>query len=268
MSNFSDLLRHWRHARRLSQLDLALEANVSARHISFLETGRARPSREMITQLGEALTVPLSARNQMLAATGFTPRYETRDWDEAEMAPIRRAIDRTLDRHAPYPGIAIDHLWRLTRMNMPAKQIFGMLGLAEGGSLLELLRNPLLWHVIENWPEVAHHSMMRLRTESTAQGGVPELDAAAAFLAEHADAGHSAGPAVPTVFRFGDQRLAMFGTIAQFGTPEDTTLDTLKIELFFPSEVETERTLEKMFGQPQKGPDASGTTYKTTGHEV
>ncbi|WP_282096368.1 helix-turn-helix domain-containing protein [Epibacterium ulvae] len=249
MTNFSNLLRQWRQTRRLSQLDLALEANVSARHISFLETGRARPSREMITRLGEALTVPLSARNQMLTATGFKPRYETRDWDEIEMAPVRRAIERTLDRHAPYPGIAIDRLWRLTRMNTPAKKMFGMLGLAEGGSLLDLLRNPLLWQTVENWPEVAHHSMLRLRTESIAQGGVPELDAAAAFLAEHANIGHDIGPTVPTVFKIGDKRLAMFGTIAQFGTPEDTTLEELKIELFFPSDVETELALETMFGQ-------------------
>ncbi|MCH2165880.1 MAG: helix-turn-helix transcriptional regulator [Marinovum sp.] len=248
MTNFSDLLRQWRQTRRLSQLDLALEANVSARHVSFLETGRARPSREMIMQLGEALNIPLSARNQMLAAMGFTPRYETRNWDEAEMAPIRRAIDRTLDRHAPYPGIAIDHLWRLTRMNTPAQKMFGMLGLAEGGSLLELLREPRLWQIVENWPEVAHHSMLRLRTESAAQGGVPELDAAAAFLADHADVGHDIGPAVLTVLRFEDKRLAMFGTIAQFGTPEDTTLEALKIELFFPSDVETELALEAMFG--------------------
>lgn len=142
MTQFSDHLRHWRRTRRFSQLDLSLEANVSARHISFLETGRARPSREMITQLGEALTIPLSARNQMFAAMGFASRYEARDWDEAEMVPIRRAIDRTLDRHAPYPGIAIDRLWRLTRMNTPAQKMFGMLGMAEGGSLLELLRSP------------------------------------------------------------------------------------------------------------------------------
>lgn len=248
MTQFSDHLRHWRQTRRFSQLDLALEANVSARHISFLETGRARPSREMIAQLGEALTIPLSARNQMLAAMGFAARYEARDWDEAEMAPIQHAIDRTLDQHAPYPGIAIDRLWQLTRMNKPAQKMFGVLGMAEGGCMLELLRNPLLWQMIENWPEVAHNTMLRLRTESAAQGGVPQLDTAAAFLVEHAHVGVNIGPTVPTVFRFGDQRLAMFGTIAQFGTPEDTTLEELKIELFFPSDTETEHALEILFG--------------------
>lgn len=112
----------------MSQLDLALEANVSARHISFLETGRARPSRDMITLLGDALAIPLPGRNQMLAAMGFASRYEARDWDEAEMAPVRRAIDRMLERHAPYPGIAIDELWRLQRMNSPAHKLFGALG--------------------------------------------------------------------------------------------------------------------------------------------
>lgn len=235
--------------RRFSQLDLALEANVSARHISFLETGRAHPSREMILQLGEALTVPLSARNQMLAATGFAPRYAARAWDEAAMAPLRKAIDRTLARHAPFPGIAIDRLWKLQRMNAPAQKMFGMLGVAEGSSMLEMLHNPLLWQMIENWPEVAHHSMLRLRTESVAQGGVPELDKAALFLAEHAQAGRDIGPTVPTVFRFGDQRLSMFGTIAQFGTAEDTNLEEVKIELFFPSDAESEHALETMFAE-------------------
>lgn len=249
MTNFSDLLRHWRQTRRFSQLDLALEANVSARHISFLETGRARPSREMIVMLGEALTIPLSARNQMLAAMGFTPRYAARDWDETAMAPMRRAIDRTLDNHAPYPGIAIDRLWRLTRMNAPAQKMFGMLGLTEGSSMLDMLHNPLLWDMVENWPEVAHHSMLRLRTESAAQGGIPELDAAATFLADHAKSGGDIGPAVPTIFKFGDQRLSMFGTIAQFGSPEDATLEELKIELFFPADTATEQALNAMFDE-------------------
>jgi len=247
MTQFSDLLRQWRRTRRLSQLDLALQANVSARHISFLETGRARPSREMIVQLGEALTIPLPARNQMLAAMGFTPRYAARTWDEAAMAPIRRAIDRTLDNHAPFPGIAIDRLWRLTRMNAPAQKMFGMLGLTEGSSMLDMLRNPQLWDMVENWPEIAHHSMLRLRTESTAQGGVLELDAAATFLATHAKSGPDIGPTVPTVFRFGDQQLSMFGTIAQFGSPEDATLAELKIELFFPADTTTEQALVAMF---------------------
>jgi len=248
MTQFPDLLRYWRQTRRLSQLDLALEANVSARHISFLETGRARPSREMIVQLGEALIVPLPARNQMLAAMGFAPRYAARDWDEAAMAPIRHAIDHMLDRHAPYPGIAIDRLWTVTRMNVPAQKMFGMLGVTEGKSMLDLLRDPVLPQMVENWPEVAHHSMLRLRTESAAQGGVPELDKAAKILAEHAQAGTDIGPTVPTIFRFGDQRFAMFGTIAQFGSPEDTTLDALKIELFFPSDADSDQALKTMFG--------------------
>ncbi|MEP5152560.1 helix-turn-helix domain-containing protein [Planktotalea sp.] len=247
MTQFSNQLRQWRQTRRFSQLDLALEANVSARHISFLETGRARPSREMIVQLGEALTVPLAARNQMLAAMGFTPRYETRNWDEADMIPMQSAIDRTLERHAPYPGIAIDRLWSLTGMNAPARKMFGMLGMVEGSSLLDNLNNPVMWEMIENWPEVAYHSMLRLRTESAAQGGVAELDAAAVALSEHAQIGSNTGPIVPTVFRIGDQRLAMFGTIAQFGTAEDIALEELKIELFFPLDASTETALKAMF---------------------
>ncbi len=237
MTTYSDMLRHWRKARRLSQLDLALEASVSARHISFLETGRARPSRDMVLHLGDALDVPLHARNAMLGAVGFAPWYRARDWEDAAMAPIRKAIDWMLDRHAPYPGIAIDRLWRIERMNAPAARLFGAIGAAQGVSLLDLIRTPAVQAMIENWPEVAHHSVQRLRHESTACGGVPELEDAITDLAPHAaQSDAEPTPAIPTIFRMGDLRLALFGTIAQFGTSADQTIEDLKIELFFPAD--------------------------------
>ena len=108
MTQYADLLKQWRKQRRMSQLDLALEADVSARHISFLETGRARPSAEMIVHLSEVLDVPMDARNLMMRATGFAARYSSKPLDDAEMAPIREAVTWTLDRHAPYPGLVLD----------------------------------------------------------------------------------------------------------------------------------------------------------------
>jgi transcriptional regulator with XRE-family HTH domain len=241
---FSDDLREWRAARRLSQLDLALEAGVSARHVSFLETGRARPSREMVERLGEALRLPLAARNRMLSCAGFAARYPARDLDSEAMAPIRAAIERMLDRHEPWPGFAIDRLWVIRRLNRAATALFAPLGLREGGSLLDVLLSGALVPLVENWPDVARHTAQRLRAESLDQGGVAVLDDAARRLA--GTAGPPAapvGPVVPVVLRLGETRLSLFATVAQFGTPEDVTLADLRIELFFPADAVTEAAL-------------------------
>ena len=248
MSTFPESLKSWRKARRCSQLDLAMEANVSSRHISFLETGRARPSPEMILRLGDALQLPLAARNQMLTQAGFAARYPARRWEAADMAPIREATDHTLAGHAPYPAIALDRLWTVVRMNGPARMMFASLAVEEGDSLLDLVTSDALPSHIENWPEVAHHSAQRLRTESAAQGGVEALDRAAAKLSEAPEPDSPAtGPVVPTIYRMGAMRLSMFTTIAQFGTPEDLTLDDMKIELFFPADAETADILRALW---------------------
>ncbi|MCL6283185.1 helix-turn-helix transcriptional regulator [Ruegeria sp. 2012CJ41-6] len=240
MTEFPSTLKTWRAARRMSQLQLAVEAEVSSRHISFLETGRARPSREMIGRLGDALQMPLDARNQMLLTAGFAPRYPQRRWEADEMAPIRDAVAHMLDTHAPYPGLAVDRLWSVLRMNAPARLLYGPLGLTEGGSMLDLLMSDHLPGHIENWPAVAHHAARRLRIESAAQGGVARLDAVAEHLAQvPPPSDRSLAPVVPTILRAGKMRLVLFATIAQFGTPEDLLLDDLKVELYFPADPES-----------------------------
>jgi len=251
MSDFPDALKVWRRTRRFSQLELAAEANVSARHIAFLETGRARPSPAMIGRLGEALQIPLAARNQMLTLAGFATRYPARQWDVSEMAPIRAALEHTLEQHAPYPGIAIDGMWTVVRLNRPAQVLFGQLGMAEGSSMLDLMASDELPPLIENWPDVAHHAAQRLRTESAAQGGVAKLDRLAERLAAvSGGSGKPIGPVTPTIYRTGTMRLSLFAIIAQFGTPEDLALDDLKIELFFPADPETELALRAMSDEP------------------
>lgn len=247
MSHFSQTLKTWRKARRLSQLDLAMAADVSSRHISFLETGRAGPSPDMIQRLGDALQMPLSARNQMLTGAGFAPRHEARQWAAEDMAPIRAAVDYMLDGHAPYPAIAVDRLWTMLRLNAPARILFGQLGVTEGGSLLDLMMSDLPPQVIENWPDVAHHVAHRLRTESASRGGIPELDRAVAYLSEvPGGGGQSPGPVVPTIYRAGELRLSLFATIAQFGTPEDLLLEDMKIELYFPADTESDAALRHL----------------------
>ncbi|MEM8655744.1 MAG: helix-turn-helix transcriptional regulator [Pseudomonadota bacterium] len=247
MTDFSGTLRTWRKARRFSQLDLAGEADVSARHISFLESGRAQPSRDMIARLSDALTLPLDARNQMLTHAGFAARYPSRAWDTADMAPIRAAVDHMLTTHAPYPALAVDRIWTILDMNGPAAALFRGLGVAPGGSMLDLMMSDALPSMIENWPDVAHHACQRLRTESAAQGGVPALDRVADHLGAVAGRRHApTGPVIPTILRLGDMRLSIFVTIAQFGTPEDVALDDLKVELYFPADPETDRILRDM----------------------
>lgn len=247
MTDFPDALKAWRQTRRFSQLELAAEANVSARHIAFLETGRARPSPAMIGRLGEALQLPLAARNRMLTLAGFAARYPGRQWDADDMAPIRVALEHMLEQHAPYPGIAIDRMWTMVRLNRPAHALFGRLGMVEGSSLLDLMASDELPPLIENWPEVAHHAAQRLRTESAAQGGVAKLDQLAEKLAAVPGvSGNSIGPVTPTIYRTGTMRLSLFAIIAQFGTPEDLTLDDLKLELFFPADSETDQALRAM----------------------
>ncbi|MEL6467465.1 MAG: helix-turn-helix transcriptional regulator [Pseudomonadota bacterium] len=247
MTDFPGILRTWRKARRLSQLELAGEAEVSARHISFLESGRAHPSRNMIDRLSDALTLPLDARNQMLTHAGFAARYPSRAWDTAEMAPIRAAVDHMLTVHAPYPALAVDRLWTILDMNHPAASLFSGLGMGSGDSLLDLMMSDTLPPLVENWPDVARHACQRLRTESAAQGGVPALDRVANHLgAVQGRTQMATSPVIPTILRMGNTRLSIFATIAQFGTPEDVALDDLKVELYFPADATTDAALRAM----------------------
>lgn len=244
MNAFAKNLKSWRGARRFSQLELANRANVSARHLAFLETGRANPSRDMIARLGDALDLPLAARNELLINAGFAALYPSRHWDAEDMAPVRAAMDYMLDRHAPYPAFALDRHWKILKMNPPAERLFSVLGAQPGTCLIDLMRQAQTQDSIENWPDVAHHLAQRLRTESAANGHIPAFEAAALEFASLPLPKRSPGsPVVPLIIRVGQTRFSLFSTIAQFGTPEDLTLDDLKIELFFPADAATESRL-------------------------
>ncbi|MGI3186530.1 helix-turn-helix domain-containing protein [Nioella aestuarii] len=238
---FGESLRDWRSKRRMSQLDLGLSANVSARHISFLETGRSRPSRSMVLTLCEELDVPRPDRNHMLTAAGFAPLYKARNWEASDMEPARAAMEHMLTSHAPYPGLALDRHWRILRMNAPAERLFGLFGIQEGDAMLEaMLGNATLLDAIENLPELALHLSARLRTESAHLGGDAVLEAYAAALDRLIAARPRAdGPLpafVPTLIRLGDARLSFLSTIAQFGSAEDIALAEIRVELMFPAD--------------------------------
>jgi transcriptional regulator with XRE-family HTH domain len=248
MDSFQQTLTFWRRQRRYSQLTLAMEAGVSARHLAFLEKGRSRPSRAMITRLGTALALPLSARNQLLISAGFSAQYSARDFESPEMEMLRQAITHMLDRHAPYPAIAVDRMWTIKRMNMPAQKLFVPLGLVEGASMLSLAQSEAITSLIENWPDVAHHIAVRLRTESAAFGGIEIFDKLAEDLShvKGQTALSAIGAVIPTVLRANGQSLALFSTFAQFGTPEDLLLSEMKIECFFPADQETDAFLKRL----------------------
>lgn len=253
-NSFGALLRTWRDQRHMSQLDLGLTANVSARHISFLETGRARPSRSMVLMLGDVLEVPRASRNALLNAAGFAPAYRHRDWSDEEMASVRDAVDWTMRRHDPYPAFVLDRHWVVLKANRSASALLGGLEVGEGSSLLDVMTDvEMTRELFENWHEVTHHMLTRLRTESAHLGGDSVIDAAAEKLAaalgtEAAAPSGTLAAVIPARYRSKGMTLSFFSTIAQFGTAEDIALADLKIEMLFPADDVTREMLTGMFG--------------------
>lgn len=254
-NRFGSVLKDWRTQRRLSQLELGLIANVSARHISFLETGRSRPSRSMILHLCEQLEVPRAARNGFLSAAGFAPAYLSRDLDEADMAHVSAAVHWMLERHEPFPAMALDRHWVIKQANKPAGFLLEGAGLLVGQSMLSFMMDvERMKDVLENWQEVLHHMCVRLRTESAHMGGDRVLDEAADKLSDILGSvlpeSRTVHPAViPARYRAGANVLSFFSTIAQFGSAEDIALSELKIELLFPADDATRETLLHLAGE-------------------
>jgi transcriptional regulator with XRE-family HTH domain len=250
------LLRDWRMRRRMSQLDLALAAGVSARHVSFVETGRSRPSAEMVVQLAEHLDVPLRDRNALLLAAGYAPAYAQRDLDEPEMGPVRDAIERVLRGHEPYPAIVVDRHWGLVAQNRAVPLLIA--GVA--GHLLEPPVNVLRLSLhpegmaprIVNLGEWRAHLLDRLGRQAVVSGD-PALFALHEELADYPGAVPGAHPpdleagaiAVPLRLRAGDDELAFISTATTFGTATDVTVSELAIESFFPADERTARVLER-----------------------
>jgi transcriptional regulator with XRE-family HTH domain len=246
--HFGALLKTWRGQRRLSQLDLGLAANVSARHISFLETGRARPSKSMVLALAETLEVPRASRNVLLQSAGFARAYVQRDLAADEMAYVRQAIDWMLERHDPYPGIALDKHWNLLQANACAANLMSPMGLAAGDSLLDAVLDGPFAEALENREEILRHMLARLRTEISHLGGDAVLEAAvdkfAAQLPPELPPSAIPMPAVLAArYRVHGMTLAFFSTISAFGSTEDIALADVRIELMFPADAQTRALL-------------------------
>jgi transcriptional regulator with XRE-family HTH domain len=255
------LVRDWRRRRRLSQLDLALEAGISARHLSFVETGRAKPSAEMVLHLAEELDVPLRERNRLLLAAGYAPVYEERALDDPEMQPVHEAVQLVLDGHDPYPAITVDHGWALVAHNRGAAHILAGLPehlLAPPVNVLRASLHPEgLAPRIVNLAQWKAHLLERLDRQVVLTGDpalrtlYDELDAYPA-PADDGAAAHGLAPndvVVPLVLDAGDAELRFFSTVTTFGTPIDITVEELVIESFFPADAATADVLRQRVGQ-------------------
>lgn len=258
--SFPQRLKSWRHKRRLSQLALSLTSGVSQRHVSFLESGRAQPSRGMILQLSETLDVPLRERNLWLTAAGFAPVFQSRPLDDPQMTQVMAAIRMMLANHAPFPAVAVDRAWNIRLANAPFELLSAMLGsdlwTRAGGGQRNLMR--LFFHpngirpFVTNWSAVAPLLWHRAQREAEALGG-HEMQQVLSELSPYQDARALRAsedlplvPVLPLEIAKDGVSLSLFTVIATFGTAQDVTTDELRIESLFPADEATERLFRSM----------------------
>lgn len=264
-----DLLREWRERRRLSQLALALDAEVSTRHLSFLETGRARPSREMLLRLTERLEVPLRERNTMLLAAGFAPAFPERDLDDPALGVARAAVNRVLTGHEPFPALAVDRYWTLIAANRVVPALLTRVApylLQPPINVLRLSLHPDgLAARIGNLPEWRAHLLARLSRQValTADSRLADLlqelreyagDRGAQGADQTIPDHNQASVAVPLRLHTEHGTLSLLSTTMVFGTPIDVTLSELAIEAFFPADAATADLLQRFPPQAAEDP--------------
>lgn len=241
------LLREWRAMRRMSQMDLALEAGVSTRHLSCIETGKSRASRAMVSSLADALRMPLRERNALMLAAGFTPRYSETPLSEPGLGRMREAIEFILRHQEPYPAFVVDRHWEVVLANDAATRVNGFLTQGRGprhANLLHQVFDPGDFRpVIANWPEVAGRFIALLHEDIAAAPADPVprrlLDEVLAYPGvpghwRHRDLDGESTPILNLVFRSEAGDLRFFETITTFAAPRDITLDDLRIECSFP----------------------------------
>jgi transcriptional regulator with XRE-family HTH domain len=267
--SFGEVLRETRGARKLSQLELAVEAGISQRHLSFLESGRARPSRGMVLQLAESLELPLRVRNRLLVAAGFAPVFPQRPLDSAAMAPVRQALQRLLDHHEPYPALVMDRGWNILMTNRALERLTGLLGDVDAlwrrvcgdgpRNMLKLTFHPQgMRPLIVNMAEVGSHLLTRARLEALEEPAVARLldeilawpDTPARW--KQAEPAAHPPPALAAQMRLNGVRLNLFTMLSTFGTPQDLTTDSLRVEHLFPADAESELLLKRLAGLQEK----------------
>ena len=266
-ADFPSALRYWRDKRGLSQLQLSAVGSVSQRHLSFLESGRSQPSKELILKLGIALDIPLRQRNVMRLSAGFAPAYKERKLADPELAAVRSALDFMLKQQAPYPALVVDRLWNLQMANAPAAGMMKWLMGAPndyvipGDGAINVLRMVLdqgaLRQYVVNWEDKAADLLYWIQREAMSDGPGSEASTLLAELA--ALCGMEGGaptpnlerqvlPFLPLTLRKNGVELNLFSAIATLGTPRDVTLHELRIETFFPADAVTTQWFQTRFG--------------------
>ncbi len=260
---FPSHCRQWRQYRKLSQLELAMEANVSQRHISWLETGRSKPSREMVIRLAEALDIPLRERNKLLRAAGFAAVYSERSLQEPDMAPVLDALNRVLEHHNPLPAVVVDRFWNVVMMNTAGELLFGMaepsddyiadMGESARHNMAALTLHPGGFRqFITNWEQAAPTFVRRLKREAL-ESGDAEYGKLLNKLLDLAGPIESSDlpdeqllPVLPLELEQDDLKLSLFSVISTFGTAQDITADELRVEAFYPGDSATDEFFRSM----------------------
>lgn len=250
-NSFPFLCKQWRRQRHVSQLQLAETAEISQRHLSWLETGRSQPSQAMVLKLAEALEIPLRERNTLLHAAGFAAQYRESDLSDAHMAPVSSALEQILLHHEPFPAIVVDRQWNRLAGNAAADKLFALTGAANTGKLAndeplnlarETLRPDGLRRFISNWEEAVPLFAHRLRREAHASGDLATIAHIEALIRSADDLPKIAPPTqellpvLPLELDIHGLHLSFFSVISTFGTPQDITTDELRIEAFYPSD--------------------------------
>ena len=267
-SGLGDLLRHWRAVRGKSQLDLACDAATTPRYVSFVETGRAQPSRQMVVRLARALDVPLRERNDLLVAAGFAPLYSLEPLDSPLMARVEQALASILASHDPFPAVVMDRAWNLLRANDGAAGLFGRLFAPEpvpvDANVLRLVIEPgRVRQSLRNWASVVPALLERARREAV--GGVLDRDTAelvaalrdrhdVADLLASPDTSRSDAPVIDLRFTVAGAELSFFSVISTIGTPIDVTAQELRIEAFFPADDATRSRWPEIAADPARKP--------------
>ena len=263
--NFGTLLRRWRGVRHLSQLALSLEADISTRHLSCVETGRAQPSREMVVRLAEALQVPLRERNALLLAAGYAPLYRDTALDTPELEAAGQAVELLMAQLEPNPVLVLDRYWNILRINAGAKRF---LALFPGCDSVTPLNGPrLAFHpqglrpFIENWEVVAARIIRRVHREAVDN---PSDETMKCFLEEllnypnvpsrwrMLEFENDPSPFLTINYRWNNSTLRLFSVLTTFGTPQDIALQELRIESFFPADDETRTVLKRLNAEPSQ----------------
>jgi transcriptional regulator with XRE-family HTH domain len=259
---FGDLLREWRERRRVTQLALGADAEISTKHLSFLETGRSSPSREMVLRLSRVLAVPLRERNALLHAAGFAPTFPQRALDDPALARARRAVDRVLRGHEPYPALVVDRHWTLVAFNDAVPQLLAGVDpalTAPPANVLRLSLHPRgLGPRVRNFGEWRAHILERLerQIEATADAGLTDLRRELRDYPAPVSERDRASPgtdyddvAVPLELETDAGVLSLISTTTVFGTPVDVTLSELALEAFYPAD---DRTAEILAAAPRR----------------